>query len=334
MEYLRFDHFMQQALYHPTQGYYTKKINSVGQTGDFSTCATLSDTLAKAITGWIKQETKYHNFRNSIPIIELGAGTGKLAKEILDNLPYFFRKKVDFHIVETSESLKRLQQQQLKNKVSWHNSLIEALETTNGSAIIYSNEFVDAFPVRQFKYGKDKKNKLSIIKELYVNVKQRTFHFLPLHPPHDLPTSSYFNIKPAQNTCFEINQSYYHYLKGNLINRNKVSLLTIDYGDLDKALINQYKNGSLRGYSHHQLMQGEDLLKNIGHQDITADVNFSDCIYWAQDLDFHSSTLSVLYSFLEQFAKAAANKTTSENTFLTDPMGAGNAFKVLCQRHG
>jgi SAM-dependent MidA family methyltransferase len=44
---LPFERFMREALYHPEFGYYTARIRDVGARGDFSTFATLGNSLAQ-----------------------------------------------------------------------------------------------------------------------------------------------------------------------------------------------------------------------------------------------------------------------------------------------
>jgi len=53
-----FSKFMQRALYDPQRGYYTARIRTVGARGDFSTTATLSTQLGKAIAAWLLAEAK------------------------------------------------------------------------------------------------------------------------------------------------------------------------------------------------------------------------------------------------------------------------------------
>jgi len=45
--WLSLEAFMQLALHHPQEGYYSSSIENIGQRGDFSTTPTLSPILAK-----------------------------------------------------------------------------------------------------------------------------------------------------------------------------------------------------------------------------------------------------------------------------------------------
>ncbi len=79
---LRFDRFMEFALYDSEHGYYHSRLAGIGPGGDFATSATLSDSLALALGAWIRAGQPHH-------VIEIGAGTGRLARALLRNLGWF-----------------------------------------------------------------------------------------------------------------------------------------------------------------------------------------------------------------------------------------------------
>ncbi|MCX6958973.1 MAG: class I SAM-dependent methyltransferase, partial [Verrucomicrobia bacterium] len=80
-----FERFMQEALYHPRFGYYSAHIKDVGREGDFSTSATLDEGLGAAIASWIRLRSRELGWRD-IPVIEVGAGNGALARSVLGHL--------------------------------------------------------------------------------------------------------------------------------------------------------------------------------------------------------------------------------------------------------
>ena len=82
---ISFRDFMQMALYDENYGYYTRNIRTVGRSGDFSTLATINDTLARSICSWIKNRWKQSKIIKG-NIIEIGAGDGSLANKVLKNL--------------------------------------------------------------------------------------------------------------------------------------------------------------------------------------------------------------------------------------------------------
>ena len=69
---MSFEDFMAMALYDPTFGYYTTGITDVGgRSGDFATAATLSESLGKAVAGWIKAEIRHHQWKGPVALIAI-----------------------------------------------------------------------------------------------------------------------------------------------------------------------------------------------------------------------------------------------------------------------
>ena len=142
---------MQEALYHPDFGYYSTQIRDVGKAGDFSTSATLDKNLGPAIAAWITARARELGWRR-IPVIEIGAGNGALSRSVLRHFGWSTCWRVDYHILETSPVLRAKQKKRLRWRgVRWISSLAEALEQSQGRALIFSNELVDAFPCRLFQ---------------------------------------------------------------------------------------------------------------------------------------------------------------------------------------
>src|ERR1019366_5104159 len=80
--WITFSHFLELALYAPGLGYYTAGARKFGQEGDFITAPELSSlfgrTLARQLVEIMQASTPH--------ILELGAGSGKLALDILSEL--------------------------------------------------------------------------------------------------------------------------------------------------------------------------------------------------------------------------------------------------------
>ncbi len=324
---------MQRALYHPEQGYYTKHIRSVGGArADFSTTATLSPILARAlvhdILAWIHEDRIAQ-----IHLIEIGAGDGSLAKEVFKTLPRKIQCQVSYHIVDASPPLKKVQKDNLKNlqptsfltKLSltrqnpqpftWHDSIHDALSFCKGQAFLFSNELVDAFPARVFQHNGHK------LEELHIDAGEEKW--LACEAP---PQSSALESMPTKQRR-EVHESYHQWLKSWADLWHSGRMVTIDYGDHYPALYHRRPMGSLRAYLMHHLQTGSDVYANPGRQDITCDVNFTDLMDWSQALGISTITCKTQQDYLKPFS-------TSSDTdqFLTSQDGAGSAFRVLSQR--
>lgn len=303
----RFDRFMQAALYHPQRGYYTSRIKAVGTRGDFTTTPQLSDILAKAIAKTFQESSLRH-------LIEVGPGTGLLAKQIWQHLPFLTKRKTQQHLVEISPPLRKLQLQNAP-KAQHHSTIQAALEATNGEAFIYSNELVDAFPVRIFRKESPGWSELHLAGS-HPHLEE---HFLPAE---QLPDSLLFQGDFPHHQRIEVHESYHQWLQSWRAKLTRGQILTIDYIAPSPRLL----SGSLRGYFLQDRLTGPNLYQNAGHIDLTADVHFNDLEHWSQQLELHTTSRVTQRDFLHSFSK----KSQKDN-YLTDPDGAGSAFEVLLQ---
>ena len=318
-----FERFMQEALYHPTLGYYSAKIEDVGTRGDFSTSATLGSELGASIAAWISAKAREEGWR-TIPVIEVGAGNGSLAKTILRHLGWRTRFFTRYSIVETSPALRKLQQKKLRfHGIHWHSSVQEALRQSSGRALIFSNELVDAFPCRLFERGEQG------WKEVGVRISDDGSLSETLLP--NLTSEPWFltfdHLPVGQR--IERHDSYRRWLEEWSPFWKEGSLLTVDYGEISGCLYQRHPRGSLRAYWKHQLLTGRDLYARFGKQDLTADVNFSDLISWGGALGWHALPLVTQREFTEKWVPGKNRGDCSDGIY--SPGDAGDFFMVLEQ---
>lgn len=305
---------MQFALHDPQHGYYARKIRTVGHEGDFSTTATLSPTLGVAIAAraidWLK------NNPGSFHLIEIGAGDGSLAKSIIENIPFIQRLKLNYHIVDTSEPLREVQIEKLKkHRVTWHATPRDAVKAADGRAIIFSNELVDAFPVRILQ----RQNNEWL--EIHWDGEQES-----LVKPDRLPESTALTLSHPEKHRVEIHESYREWLEEWITSWREGELITIDYGDTYPEIYQRRPQGTIRAFLLHENLTGPAIYQNVGKQDLTADVNFSDLMEWGTELGLETLSYSTQSKFLEPFAR-----DTTQDLYLLHPDGPGSAFKVLIQ---
>ena len=312
---LRFDRFMELALYDAGHGYYTARIPTLGRHGDFATSATLCDTLGRALAKQWSEPPKRH-------VIEIGAGTGKLTDGLRKSLPFLARLRTSFHIVERSPRLREIQQNLLGSRVHWHATMTDALRAANGSAFIFSNELVDAFPPRVFR-PRD-----ASWEELFLELGSDTL-VETWQAAESLPDSGVFGGQWPDGQCLEVHESYRTWLAAWMPDWTGGQLITIDYGGSPVEIYHRRPAGSLRAHLHHQVFTGPEIYQHPGRQDLTADVNFDDLRDWSRQLK-PDSTLSLCSQreFLVPHTRA-----NDEERFLIEADGAGGAFKVLTQAH-
>ena len=267
-----FEEFMRRALHDPACGYYARRITGVGRRGDFTTAPMLSAAPARAIAAWAAHAMRETACRN---LIEIGPGEGTLAAAVLGHLPWQLRWKTRLHLVETSPALTALQQKHLGRRARWHRDIPAALAACAGRAVIFSNELVDAFPVRRFQ------NTADGWRELAVAFDDNHRAHESLLPPAPLPPSSSFDQPHPIGQWIEVHDSYREWLTAWLPAWLAGRLLTIDYGACAANLYHRRPRGTLRAYLLQQRLEGPAIYDHPGRQDITADVNFTDLTDWS-----------------------------------------------------
>ncbi|MGI4719403.1 MAG: class I SAM-dependent methyltransferase [Janthinobacterium lividum] len=135
-----FSRFMELALYAPRLGYYSGGASKLGASGDFTTAPEISSlfgaAVARAAAAIIAQSAP--------DIIEFGAGTGKLARDVLAALEHMGVRVNSYTIIELSGELRARQQEALQDlpMVTWLDGMPERF-----SGVVLANEVLDAMPV-------------------------------------------------------------------------------------------------------------------------------------------------------------------------------------------
>lgn len=153
--WLSFAQFMDAVLYTPGLGYYSGGAKKFGLSGDFVTAPEISPLFAQTIARQAQQvlgALKTQNKPNDI--LELGAGTGRLAKDLLLELSKLDQLPTRYMILEVSAHLREVQQATLKaalpddlmKRVVWLDALPEHFD-----GLIFANEVLDALPVHIVK---------------------------------------------------------------------------------------------------------------------------------------------------------------------------------------
>jgi len=143
--WIPFSRFMELALYAPGLGYYSAGARKFGAAGDFVTAPEISPlfgrTLARQFAEIMAHSTPH--------IIELGAGSGRLAVDVLGELERQACLPERYDILEVSADLRQRQQALLQqhlphliNRVHWLDALPDSI-----SGVVVANEVLDALPV-------------------------------------------------------------------------------------------------------------------------------------------------------------------------------------------
>src|SRR5215208_666844 len=120
---LSFSEFMEKALYYPKLGFYQAEDIQFGKKGHFTTAPEISPLFAAPFAYAIKPILS--NLTHGI-ILELGAGTGAFAGDLLLSLRKEKKAPDYYYIYEVSEPLKQQQKKYLQallpeyiNRIKW-----------------------------------------------------------------------------------------------------------------------------------------------------------------------------------------------------------------------
>jgi len=143
--WIPFDRYMRQVLYAPGLGYYsagTTKLGDATAGGDFVTAPEISPLFAQALAAQVAQIFEHMPAQ----IVEFGAGSGRLASDLIAALHARGVACARYAIVEVSPDLRQRQQQRLAQApVEWLDAPPDGFE-----GVMLANEVLDVMPVRLF----------------------------------------------------------------------------------------------------------------------------------------------------------------------------------------
>ena len=146
---ISFAEFMHHALYAPGLGYYSAGATKFGTDGDFVTAPEVSPLFGRVLA---RQCADVLTEIDAASVLEFGAGSGKLAADILQALAAFDALPKEYCILEVSADLCERQHQFLRDAVPEHVGRVRWLDRLpdTHAGVIIANEVLDALPVQRF----------------------------------------------------------------------------------------------------------------------------------------------------------------------------------------
>jgi SAM-dependent MidA family methyltransferase len=284
-----FKTFMEWVLYEPKLGYYAANRQKIGAGGDFVTSphlgADFGELLAEQFLDlWVSLERP-----NPFQVIEMGAGQGLIAADVLKYLSVHthqspdyaaFWQALEYIIIEQSPAFIAEQQNALKpfveteRKLTWRTW--EEIPDESIVGCFFSNELVDAFPVHRIEIQAGQ------LQEVYVaSSESNPTQFVEIVSSPSTPElQSYLDRLGVDLLSYEdgyrseINLEALSWLSTVAQKLRQGYVLTIDYGyTTDQYYSPQRSQGTLQCY--YQQAHHTDPYWAIGHQDLTAHVNFT-----------------------------------------------------------
>lgn len=327
---ITFQHYMQMALYYPYLGYYRSPQRKFGVGGDFITAPELSPLFSWSVARQVEQVLRQVA---SPVILELGAGTGALAIEMLRELARRQCPVDHYYILDVSGELQARQRARFAeeapewlDKVTW----LQQLPAQPINGVIVANEVIDAMPVRKFKLANG-------VQEVYVTTAGDQLAF-DVGVPADADLSiavEALDVTFAEGYTSEINLLLAPWLRSLADVLQQGLMLFIDYGYPRSEYYHPMREeGTLM--CHYQHRAHGDVLRNPGIQDITCHVDFTAVALAAESAELavagytHQAAFLVSCGIQEFYEQAKDTYAVAQQLKrLTLPSEMGERFKVI-----
>ncbi|MGH8267050.1 MAG: class I SAM-dependent methyltransferase [Steroidobacteraceae bacterium] len=345
--WVSFERFMELALYAPGLGYYSAGSFKIGAGGDFVTAPEVSDLFSRCLARQCAEVLQ----ATGGEILELGAGTGRMAATLLTSLAAQAVLPERYLIIEVSADLAARQRARLallplglRQRVMW----LEQLPPRPLRGVILANEVADALPCRRFICQAGGVAELGVALGNGTGSGELTFReqrgaadatlaqacaelfaALPAPLPAGYASEVCLRVAPwiaALSECLE-----------------RGALLLCDYGLPRRHYYHRERtSGTLR--CHFKQRAHDDPCINVGVQDITAWVDFTRLAHGALAADLTVSGFTTQAAFLlalglealvaEAGDGAQRARLAGEARRLIMPEEMGEAFKVMALTRG
>jgi SAM-dependent MidA family methyltransferase len=339
-----FSRYMELCLYHPELGYYSRRQEKFGKSGDFYTSSDVHAVFGRLLARQFDEMWRMLGLPSAIDLIELGPGRGLFAQDVLDwagkKFPPF-AAALRYRMVESSPSLRtRLRERFTSDpRVTVYAELEQVAQDCGEHLIVFGNEFFDAIPVEIVS----DQGELRVAESNGEFVERWTDQ-----PPQTTDFLYRFGVNPRNGERVEAPRQanlWMQRIAGSFVHRRSFALF-IDYGyTRDQQLAGRHRD-TLMTYREHQT--SPNAYEAPGEQDITAHVNFTALQQVAEGCGMISLGLVTQSQLLlgighdTEFADAFEAcvlpqervKVTLQLKHLISPDGLGESFQALVLARG
>ncbi len=343
---ITFERFMELALYAPGLGYYTAGARKFGEQGDFVTAPEISPLFSRCLARQCQAVLQSIGYGD---VLEFGAGTGKMASDVLLELERLECLPGNYFILELSPDLRQRQQETLRlraphlfERVQW----LDAMPVSGFKGVVLANEVVDAMPVHLLRFGEHD------AREAYVCTTDSGFAWQdgPLSTPQLQKRIDELRTHGGDETfcpgyTTEINLAQRGWIASLADMMEQGVALIIDYGFPEHEYYHAERAmGTLMcHYRHHA--HGDPLIL-VGLQDITSHVDFTALAQAAVDVELDvlgytgqapfllGTGISDMVAEIDPEDTRRYLEVTQQVKKLTLPSEMGELFKVLALGRG
>ncbi len=340
---ISFAEFMHYALYAPGLGYYSAGARKFGADGDFVTAPEISPLFGRVVA---QQCAPVLRDSGDSSLLEFGAGSGRLALDMLRALEALDALPVEYRILEVSADLRERQQlllhaelPHLADRIVWLDRMPAAHR-----GVVVANEVLDALPVERFMRRHDGVYQMRVIDE------DGEFVFVDEPAPEVLDRAvrgieGHIGARLPDNYISEVSLAAPGWLADVARMLEHGLVLLFDYGVSRREYYAADRNeGWLRCHFRHRVHSDPLILPGI--QDLTAWVDFTAVAEAAagerlQVLGYASQSQFLLAGGIEaelrDFAEMPIEsqlQTARQVKMLTLPGEMGENVKCICLARG
>jgi len=346
-----FSRYMQTCLYDPSHGYYSRRAEQFGKTGDFYTSSDVHAVFGRLLARQFDEIWHALDRPPQIELLELGPGRGLFARDVLDwsekKFPDFFAS-LTYTLQESSPALRAKLETTLDSHFARRKAVLAAqcLDPTVSvrrsqpvgvPLTVFANEFFDALPVEI----------LSRQGKLHLAFEDGRLREIWLPPsPTELEFLDRDGVHPQEVERIEVPLLAQNWITHIAASIDRGALLVIDYGYTRDEQLSGRHRGTLMAYRNHSATP--DPYQAPGEQDLTAHVNFTALTGACAAAGMRVERLRTQSQFLmgigerNQFADAFEDcripqehaKVALQLKHLIAPTGMGETFHVLVGTRG
>jgi SAM-dependent MidA family methyltransferase len=336
--WISFERFMEMALYEPGLGYYSAGSTKLGEAGDFVTAPEISPLFSRCLANQVREV--FQQLEDG-DILEIGAGSGVMAADVLSELHRINSLPARYYILEVSADLRERQRSRLaslpdevKSRVQWLEHWPDELR-----GVVLANEVLDAMPVQRFRIRGDIVNAVGVTWQLgQLDWSEVKADVALEKRVREIEQELGENFPDGYGS--EINMRLPGWIQSLALSMREGVALLIDYGLPRRQYYRAERNeGTLLCHYRHRFH--DDALIHVGVQDIGAWVDFTAVAEAASNAGLNVAGFSTQAHFLigcgiEQFIADLAEADLSQRVqlarqamLLTLPGEMGERFKAI-----
>ena len=322
---MRFDEYMEEALYAPGLGYYERTDAVFGSKGDFVTAPGLGDLFARCLTRFCDTVAG----QTGGEIAEYGPGDGSLARQLCRHAP-----ARPYLLIERSKALRARQREALADcpQARWEETL-----SAGFTGVVIANELLDAQGARCFEGTEEG------IAERCVDLREGQLAWQKMESEELSRAVSRVCRNPVPGYRSEIRPDAHREWLSEVSSSLRTGVvLVVDYGYERASYYHpQRSEGTLRMHARHEAI--DDPFDSPGLCDISVDVDFTAVAESAQAcglsvLQFTTQAGFLLEHGLLEHASAGSDAERlalrAQVEMLTHPQRMGERFRVLVLGRG